>query len=128
MIMKIKDRIEQLEMAVYCLGRPLYIENKESVVLNGEAELFKVKAGGAVRWGIIYIKPIDAAPCGLEIRIYDSAGVLQISSSGLRMAEGSALSIPFYYKGSSELSVRAYGDGVSIGAGEVFAVVSGGRE
>ena len=127
--MNIKDRIEQLETAVYCLSRPLYIESKESVTLHGEAELFKVKAGGAVRWGMIHIKAVAAVPCGLEVRIYDSVGELKTSFGEFRLFAGeNAVSLPFYYKGSSELSVRAYGDGVSMGAGEAFAVISGGRE
>lgn len=126
---RIKERIDQLEMTVYCLSRPLFKSSTKNILVNGEEELFKVRAGGVVRWGIIHIKPVAVQPCGLSIRIYDSDGNLQISSGSFRLLTGeNAISFPFYYKGTSELTVKVFTDGeVSIYAEDASAVVSGGK-
>ncbi|MBR3750581.1 MAG: hypothetical protein IKK58_02315 [Clostridia bacterium] len=125
--MKIKDRLNELEMAVYCLSRPLFIKNSQSITLQGEQELFRIKAGGAVRWGMLHVKPIAAAPCALRVKIYDPRGLCSSSGQFWLIAGENAVSYPIYYKGSGELSVRVECEGASIAAEGAVAVISGGR-
>ncbi len=128
--MDVNEKFDDIDRKIYALSRPLYLANQSGVaLLSGSAELFRMKALAAVRWGTVQVSISVPQTCKAELVFYDSAGEVCYRSGEFNLVQGdnSVMSL-FYYKGNDEVTVKLESTCTfSVKAGGAVAIINGAR-